>query len=216
MGMSTQPESAPDRLKHNRKKQSCISELAFVLVVLGILVAIIYPVIQHARDTARYSDNPHNADIIGRALLLYYEGSDGCLPPTERWGTVLQPFVNRVMEKDALDRSMRDGNKEAAYRIRQFNIVRWDREPFAMNRALSGVNVKKIKHPEQTVVFFETTERIPNLSGDQSLQMSPYGGRKRNAVVMADGTMLIIGQAQGGSGRLVDWYGKPVTIRWKP
>lgn len=214
--MSSQLEPAPERPKQTRKKQNCISWLVFVLVVLGILVAIIYPVIQHARETVRFSDNPHNADIIGQALLLYYESNDGYLPPADRWGTSLQPLVDRVMEKDALDRSIRDGNKEAAYRIRPFNIVRWDREPFAMNRALSGFNVIAILFPEQVVAFFETSECIPNQSGDQSLQLAPYGEHKMIVYVMADGTRLITKHAQDGSGRLVDRYGKPVTIRWKP
>ncbi len=214
--MINQQEPASDQRKQNRKKQNCISWLVFVLVVLGILVAIIYPVIQHARETVRFSDNPHNADIIGQALLLYYESSDGYLPPADRWGTCLQPLVNRVLKKDELDRSMRDGYKESSYQKRQFNIVKWSREPFAMNRALSGVNGKKIMFPEQLVAFFETSDRIPNLSGDRTLQMPPYGAYKRNTVVMADGSMLTIGQAKDGSGRLVDWYGKPVIVRWKP
>ncbi len=220
--MYYQQDTAFERRKQIRKTLGRIVELVVILIIIGILVAIIHPVFQQARDIARCSNSQENAKIIGIALAMYSDGNDGTLPPAERWGTALQPMVDEYFEEryqndlKRVKQLKRDGVDSGPAVKSHFNIVKWSRDPFAMNRSLSGVNLKAIKHPEQTVAFFETTERKPNLSGDQSIQLPPYGERKCNIFVMADGSVKISEHAKDGSIRLVDRHGKPVTIRWEP
>ncbi|MHB1463336.1 MAG: hypothetical protein ACYC1M_18770 [Armatimonadota bacterium] len=224
--MSTQQEPAYERRIQNRKKLIRNGCLVTLLVMLGILAAILYPFYRVALDEAqcmaRWSDHGVNAQIIGSALVTYRDHHDGTLPQADNWATALQPMVDHIFDvryqidfKRAKQYKL-DGIEAAPAKKSHYDIVKWSRDPFAMNRALNGVNIKKIKHPEQTVVFFETTERKPNPSGDQSIQLPPYGVRKWSTYVMADGKVKVTAHAEDGSGRLVDWVGRPVTIRWKP
>ncbi len=199
--------------------------IGFITVVL--VLSCLWPVLQDVKNTSinthRWSANQDTASVIGRALSLYYEQNDNTLPPAERWATALQPCVNEVVDRahqNYLNRLKREGVKEPPSQKQPVSVVTWKSgdyqyEPFAMNRALSGLNVKKIKHPRQVVAFFETADRKPNLSGDQSLQVQPYGERQWNTMVMADGTRLTTEQAEDGSGQRVDHLDMAVTIRWK-
>ncbi len=195
-----------------------------VVLVFSYLWVLLQGVRKTSQDTLRWSSNQHTARIIGSALSLYYEQNDNTLPPSDRWATALQPCVNEAVDRahqKYLDRLKREGIKEPPSSKYPYSVITWvseghQYEPFAMNRALSGVNVKKIKHPRQVVAFFETTVRKPNASGDQSLQVAPYGERKWNTMVMADGSRLTTQQAEDGSGQRVDPFDMAVTIRWKP
>lgn len=220
--MSIQPE--PSKPSH-RIPCHTIALIA-VLAILGILAAILYPFYRVAQDEARHmarcSDHDENAKIIGFALAMYSDDHDSHLPHAENWATALQPMVDHIFEVyyqtevKRVKQYLLDGTEAVPAKRLHFDIVKWSRDPFAMNRALSGVNVKKIKHPEQVVAFFETTERKPNPSGDQRIQLPPYGLRKWSVYVMADGSVKVTMPAEDGSSRRVDWAGKPVTLRWKP
>ncbi len=220
--MYYQQESTPERRKQSRKKRNCIIELIIVFVMLGILVALIHSALQQSSSIARLSNNDENARIIGGALAMYSDDHDSHLPLSANWAVALQPSVDEYMESRYQDEVKRvkqlklEGEDPYTPTRQHFDIVKWSRDPFAMNRALSGINLKAIKHAEQTVAFFETTERKPNPSGDQRTQLSPYGERKCNIFVMADGSVKISEHAKDGSIRLVDRHGKPVTIRWEP
>lgn len=195
-----------------------------VVLVFSYLWVLLQGVRKTSTDTHRWSSNLDTAGIIGRALTLYYEQNDNTLPPADRWATALQPCVNEAIDRthqQYLNRLKREGIKNPPSSKHPYSVITWvseghQYEPFAMNQALSGVNVAKIKHPRQVVAFFETRERRPNSSGDQSLQVAPFGERQWNTMVMADGTRLTTEQAEDGSGQRVDHLDTAVTIRWKP
>lgn len=165
--MSVQPETA--RLpKHFLEWIVVIA----TVVICGYILSPAYIAIKEFNDE---DDVGHNAGAIRRAMFLYINQNDGHLPPSDRWCNALQPLVDG------------DGS---------YNLLKWERygkqtEPFAMVRALGGVDIRTIDDPEHTVVFFEIAERKPNMSGSLNMQVPPHGKSKWNIFIMADGRWKI-------------------------
>lgn len=162
--------------KQGRKLTPTVIEILVSVAILAGLVAYAIPIFLQGQDMAMSSNTQEQAKIIGDALKVYCAKNDGHLPPAESWCDALQPHIATDVN---------------------FNLSTWQRnggntEPYAMVNALSGVNLKNIKHPGRTVVFFEIAERKHNVSGDLSMQVPPHGKRKWNVVVMADGNRKLI------------------------
>ncbi len=165
-----------EKQKQNSKRIHIVIEAVVCIAILAGLTKILAPIYLGAQDLARSSNTQEHAKLIGDALKIYCAKNNGRLPLAERWCDALQPHV-------APD----------AY----FNLHKWQRngintEPYAMVRAMGGVNLNNLKNPEKTVVFFEIAERKPNVSGDIRMQVPPHGERKWNVVVMADGNRKLV------------------------
>ncbi len=141
-----------------------------VIAIVVICGYIMYPAYIAVKDFNEEDDVGHNASAIRHALISYISQNDGHLPPADQWCHALQPLIEG------------DGS---------YNLLKWERygkrvEPFAMVRALGGVDFRTIDDPEHTVLFFEIAERKPNVSGDISMQVPPHGNSKWNLVILAD------------------------------
>lgn len=69
-----------------RRRGFTILELIIVIGIIGLLVALLVPAIQQARETARRNQCANNLRQIGLALHNYH-GTHDVFPP---WCTVLQ------------------------------------------------------------------------------------------------------------------------------
>lgn len=58
-------------------------ELIFVIAIIAILAAILFPVFARARETARRSSCASNLSQVGTALNVYAQNYDGRFPPDD-------------------------------------------------------------------------------------------------------------------------------------
>ncbi|RIK74988.1 MAG: hypothetical protein DCC67_15885 [Planctomycetota bacterium] len=80
-------------------------ELLVVIAIIGVLVALLLPAIQAAREAARRSQCANNMKQVGLALLNY-EGANKHLPPGclmeegSAWTAYLLPFIEEANTKN--------------------------------------------------------------------------------------------------------------------
>jgi prepilin-type N-terminal cleavage/methylation domain-containing protein len=104
------PESSlMNTLANRRGRGFTLVELLVVIAIIGILVALLLPAIQAAREAARRSQCSNNLKQIGIALQNFHD-TNKCLPigapddDTNEWGwqTMLLPFMEQQPLWEAL------------------------------------------------------------------------------------------------------------------
>ena len=74
------------RQKQNQHQHAfTLVELLVVIAIIGILVALLLPAIQAAREAARKSQCTNNMKQLGLAIQLYADSTKGILPPGAYW-----------------------------------------------------------------------------------------------------------------------------------
>lgn len=107
------------RLKMNARAVSSRSvagftlvELLTVIAILGVLVAIVVPVVGKVRENGRQAVCVSNLRQIMGATLLYSQDNNGAMPlvvgpaslgESRRWATQIQPYLNPMAEARSID-----------------------------------------------------------------------------------------------------------------
>src|SRR5438046_4169318 len=101
----TRSNSIPDR------RAFTLIELLVVIAIIGVLIALLLPAVQSAREAARRSQCVNNLKQLGIAIQNYAD-SNGALPPTGSNGGNnfsmkgrLLPFMEQQQVWNALNQS---------------------------------------------------------------------------------------------------------------
>lgn len=90
-----------------RRRGLTVIEIVVAIFLVGLLVAILVPAIQHARGTARRTLCVSNLRQIG-AALHQFDGVHGTLPPMAEEGFSCQRLLLPFLDHVALDRAISD------------------------------------------------------------------------------------------------------------
>jgi prepilin-type N-terminal cleavage/methylation domain-containing protein/prepilin-type processing-associated H-X9-DG protein len=92
-----------ERSSAHRRPGFTLVELLVVIAIIGILIALLLPAVQAAREAARRSQCVNNLKQVGLALFNYESsyrrlpyGTNGCCtPPGTNWVTAIFPFMEQ-------------------------------------------------------------------------------------------------------------------------
>ncbi len=157
-----------------------------------ILSAILYPVFNEARNTAKQSACLSNTKQIGLAMRLYTDDNDGKMPMAVSWRTSLRPYVKADSVFTCINAKTRDYS-------------------YAMNSALNGYQTAILSDAPNTVFAFESD--IPKINASGGIESVSYrhnmGSNPVAHIIFADGHAAAkYKQAMGSKGENM--------LRWKP
>lgn len=96
-------------------------ELLVVIAIIAILVALLLPAVQNAREAARRSQCQNNLKQIGIALHNYHE-TNNCFPPGWLGVTSNQPNVNGLNGWGWASKLLHRMDQQALYHEIKFNV----------------------------------------------------------------------------------------------
>jgi prepilin-type N-terminal cleavage/methylation domain-containing protein len=102
-------------------------ELLVVIAIIGILVALLLPAVQMARESARRSACVNNLHQIGVALITYHDSQgrlpagsqDCCSVPGTIWTTSIFPYLEEQAAYDALDFNLPFNHRDNQQAVQQ-------------------------------------------------------------------------------------------------
>jgi prepilin-type N-terminal cleavage/methylation domain-containing protein/prepilin-type processing-associated H-X9-DG protein len=101
-------------IRHPKSRGFTLVELLVVIAIIGILIALLLPAVQAAREAARRMQCANNLKQLGMAMHNYHSAL-GCFPPGFMavdhtggiaggwaWGVFLMPYIEQSALKDEL------------------------------------------------------------------------------------------------------------------
>ncbi len=131
----------------NRRKHRgfTLVELLVVIAIIGVLVALLLPAVQAAREAARRTQCTNNLKNVGLAIQNYHD-SNGLVPNTRRswdyitWAALLWPYIESGTLSVAWDSKQRYYGQTEAARTVQVPIYLCPSRRAAPQLSVSGDN----------------------------------------------------------------------------
>jgi prepilin-type N-terminal cleavage/methylation domain-containing protein/prepilin-type processing-associated H-X9-DG protein len=106
-----------------RRQGFTLIELLVVIAIIGVLIALLLPAVQAAREAARRSQCSNNLKQLGLALHNYID-SNGCIPPSGAWwGSVGGVFTNAVQDYSMKMRLLPFMEQQPLYNANNFDYA---------------------------------------------------------------------------------------------
>ena len=138
--------------------------LNIIAVVFQLIIIIVMiPFLSQTRNGSKEIANLSKMKQIGTAMIMYSVDYDNCLPSSENWKTVLEPYV---------------------YKKEVFECIPENKHQtsFAMNDFYSFVNLENTKKPASEFLAFEAPFGVTH--GDEA---QVYTAKERIKVLYCDG-----------------------------
>ena len=145
-------------------------ELLVVISVIGVLVALLLPAVQHARAAARRTTCQNNLRQLGQAMAQFTNVHDGAFPRTyhagkdQSWVYTLAPYLEnvdamRICPEDKFG-TTRLAHRGSSYVISEYislevrEEVSWSR----VEEVTSVETIDQLTSTSQTITIFEGAE----------------------------------------------------------
>ncbi|PQO40951.1 DUF1559 domain-containing protein [Blastopirellula marina] len=152
-------------------------ELLVVIAIIGVLIALLLPAVQQAREAARRMQCTNNLKQLGLAMHNYHDtfgafpaisydhevnGGDEGTQSSWSWGTLLLPFIEQTAAYDTLQPSAPQRLHEAVNNTTKLNVLR--------------TPLKGFRCPSDTGPDWNSHYKINQGSPDYELALSNYIG----------------------------------------
>lgn len=154
--------------RRHARRGFTLLECIVVIAVLGILAAVLIPVVARARSAARTTHCVSNMQQLGRAFTLYAQDHGGSLPPPVSpagggtpWFAALHPYAGKTWTGDMAE--LAPVFCCPAWEALPENIPTLDNIGYSMSTHLAGpgasitrpVSLAAIPNPSRAVVLIE-------------------------------------------------------------
>jgi prepilin-type N-terminal cleavage/methylation domain-containing protein len=144
-----------------RRRGFTLVELLVVIAIIGVLIALLLPAVQSARESSRRTKCANNMRQVGLALTMFCDTHHGQFPETghsnvqHSWIYTIAPFMGNVDHVRICP-----DDKQGDLRLQQ-KLTSYALNAYVTDRELPGavVNRNKLRSRSKTMTAFELTDR---------------------------------------------------------
>jgi prepilin-type processing-associated H-X9-DG protein len=154
------------------KRNFTLIELFVVVFIVGIVAAILYPVFLQSKSNNSRISCLSNMRQLGLGMMMYAQDYDERFPPSERWMTVLDPYVKN--KRPFVCPIVKRENPKAM-------------SSAAMDVRLSMIEIGKITDPKKHSLAYESSRTDWNAADPGQTFTTRHNNQTMGSLAYADG-----------------------------